>query len=389
MDTKTGNKTQKALLILVTIVLIAGIAASCTLGALAVKRISGQEARIAELSNTLNAINGGEEEAVTQEDDVAVGGEYYIRSTLPISDAYKSGSTTALGEKQAETLSMASDVLGEIIKDNMTAYEKEKAVYDWMCANLSHEGGVTVVVPTASEYSAEPYGVLKYGQAVCVGFATTFRMFMQMLDIDCMVVHNSYHSWNLVRLDDGEWYHVDIYSDVGSGRCANFNMTDEMASTGHEWDRDFFPAANGLEYCYAYTNAVALDDIYSLPALVRETVEQKPAPNLYFLIEGLNKQGQQVLGELISRTADAVADYAAANGRDMWMDHSISLLEGQLLVALNIVEYDTEDVEPEPGLGEEEYRLIDEAINGAFGDTPGDIEAEGWLESPAEAEVAV
>ena len=152
---------------------------------------------------------------------------------------------------------------------------------------------------------------------------------------------------------------------------------------------DFFPAANGLEYCYAYTNAVALDDIYSLPALVRKTVEQKPAPNLYFLIEGLNKQGQQVLGELISRTADAVADYAAANGRDMWMDHSISLLEGRLLVALNIVEYDTEDVEPEPGLGEEEYRLIDEAINGAFGDTPGDIEAEGWFDSPAEAEVAV
>ena len=141
---------------------------------------------------------------MTQEDDVAVGGEYYIRSTLPISDAYRSGDASALDARQAETLSMASAVLEEIIVEGMTDYEKEKAVYDWMCANLGHEGGVTTVVPTASEYSAAPYGVLKYGQAVCVGFATTFRMFMQMLGIDCMVVHNSYHSWDLVSLD-GEW----------------------------------------------------------------------------------------------------------------------------------------------------------------------------------------
>ena len=124
---------------------------------------------------------------------------------------------------------MASAVLDEIITDGMTPYEKDLAVYDWMCANLGHEGGVTVVIPTAPEYSAEPYGVLKYGAAVCVGFATTFRLFMQMMDIDCMVVHNSYHSWNLVNLD-GEWYHTDIYSDVDRGNYANFNMTDEMCS---------------------------------------------------------------------------------------------------------------------------------------------------------------
>ena len=94
--------------------------------------------------------------------------------------------------------------------------------------------------PTAPEYSAEPYGVLEYGAAVCVGFATTFRLFMQMMDIDCMVVHNSYHSWNLVNLD-GDWYHTDIYSDVGRGNYANFNMTDEMCSNGHNWDNNLLP----------------------------------------------------------------------------------------------------------------------------------------------------
>lgn len=375
----TGVKTRRALFSALAALLLVGIIASCALGALALQRISSQAEELEALSSALKSALGKESETVTQEDDVAVGGEYFIRSTLPISDAYKSGDASALDERQAETLRMASGVLEEIISDGMSDYEKEKAVYDWMCANLNHEGGVTVVVPTASEYSAEPYGVLKYGQAVCVGFATTFRMFMQMLGIDCMVVHNSYHSWDLVKLD-GDWYHVDIYSDVGSNGYANFNLTDEMASGGHEWDRGFFPAATGLRYCYAYTNAVPLSDIYTLPALVRESVEQRPAQNLYFLADGLDKDAQLSLGELISRTGDAVAEYAGANGRDMWMDYHMNLAEGKTLISLNFVEYDTE--EPAPELGDADYERIDEAVNGAFGDVLGGYtEDVDWIDA--------
>ena len=241
----TAKRGVHPLIIAISAVLALGIAASCTLSALALRSVSAQEEAVTELRDTFNGLVSGGEEAVTQEDDVAVGGDYWIRSTLPISDAYKSGDASALSEKQAETLEMASEVLGGIITEGMTVYEKEKAVYDWMCSNIHHEGGITVVVPTASEYSAEPYGVLKYRQAVCVGFATTFRMFMQMLDIECKVVHNSYHSWDLVRLDDGEWYHVDIYSDAGRGDYANFNMNDELASGGARLGPRFLPRGRG------------------------------------------------------------------------------------------------------------------------------------------------
>ena len=136
MDTKTVNKTQKMLIVILALVLVAGIAASCTLGALAIQRISGQAEQITQLGETLSAVVGSNSDTVTQEDDVAVAGEYYIRSTLPISDAYKSGDTSALDSKQLETLNMASKVLDEIITDGMTPYDKELAVYDWMCANL-------------------------------------------------------------------------------------------------------------------------------------------------------------------------------------------------------------------------------------------------------------
>ena len=385
METTTGNKTTRTALIIVSVLLVIGLAASCTLGALALSRIDSQAAKITELSSTLASAIGSNSDTVTQEDDVTVGGQYMIRSTLPISDAYKSGDTSALDEKQLETLNMASKVLDEIITEDMTPYDKEKAVYDWMCANLAHEGGVTVVIPTAPEYSAEPYGVLKYGAAVCVGFATTFRLFMQMMDIDCMVVHNSYHSWNLVNLD-GDWYHTDIYSDVGRGNYANFNMTDEMCSNGHNWDTNFFPAANGLTYCYAYRSAQELTDIYTLPAAVREVLDADNVRNLYFIMDA-DKHTQQVVSALLGSTDSAFMTYAEQNGREMWMEYNMQAVNGKVLLSINITDYSDVSEEPTEELTEEEYARIGEAVTGAFGDVYSEYDSgeTGVLEDMPEA----
>lgn len=42
----------------------------------------------------------------TKEDGVTIMGQYTIRSTLPISDAYRSGNTSGLDSKEKETLDM-------------------------------------------------------------------------------------------------------------------------------------------------------------------------------------------------------------------------------------------------------------------------------------------
>ena len=385
----TAKRGVHPLIIAISAVLALGIAASCTLSALALRSVSAQEEAVTELRDTFNGLVSGGEEAVTQEDDVAVGGDYWIRSTLPISDAYKSGDASALSEKEAETLEMASEVLGGIITGGMTVYEKEKAVYDWMCSNIHHEGGITVVVPTASEYSAEPYGVLKYRQAVCVGFATTFRMFMQMLDIECKVVHNSYHSWDLVRLDDGEWYHVDIYSDAGRGDYANFNMNDELASGGHDWDRDFFPAAEGLEYCYSYQNAEPLEDIFALPQYVREALDAGGSRNLYYLTPSSDAQAQSDAAEMLSRLSDAANAYGMGQGRDLYIDYNAQLMGDGLLLSVLITDY-SELEDPDETMADVER--IDEAISEAFDGawTGGDGSGIDWdyvIDAEAETEV--
>ena len=85
----------------------------------------------------------------TTEDNVKImNGEYEILSTTQISDAYKSGNTSGLSKKDQETLEMAKAVLEEVITDDMTtAYDKEKAIYDWMTSKLNYDTGVLQVIP--------------------------------------------------------------------------------------------------------------------------------------------------------------------------------------------------------------------------------------------------
>ena len=169
------------------------------------KFIDGQLERQAKEAETKN---------LYQEDGFLIGNEYEIRSTKVVSDAYLKGDDSNLKEEDKQTLKMASAILNKIIKNGMNNYEKELAVYNWMYQNIKQGSGSTVQLPGTSRNAYTPYHVLNGKNAVCVGYATTFRLFMNMLGMDCHIVHNDYHSWDLVQLDDQEWYQVDIYTDV-------------------------------------------------------------------------------------------------------------------------------------------------------------------------------
>ena len=223
-----------------------------------------------------------------QEDGYKVGGQYEIRSTKDISDAYKSGDDSKLSDADKETLKTASDILKKIIKDGDSDYQKELAVYEWMYENIGQGQSTVVTLPAASGSDFTPQGVLVSKQAVCVGYATTFRMFMQMLGMDCHIVHNDYHSWDLVKLDDGNWYHVDIYTDVsGKSEFQNFNMTDATAKTGYDWDTAALPAADGIRYTYAVQSNTKVSDLTSVVARVKKEVDKKASErrSQYFSFE--------------------------------------------------------------------------------------------------------
>ena len=174
---------------IVAVILAAGIVGSTTISAFNLVTLKSY---IAEQKK--------EENPETTEDYVKIADNYEIKPTTNISDAYKSGDTSKLTDKEKETLDMAKKAIKDMkITDSMSDFEKEKAVYDWMTKKLQQDSGALTVIPSTQEDCDNPYGVLKYHNAVCVGYATTFRMFMQMMGIECKVERRLVHYRYLFR----------------------------------------------------------------------------------------------------------------------------------------------------------------------------------------------
>ncbi len=366
METETKPRGRAALIVLLSL-LTAGMVACVTLTALAV--VNGQES----LRLIQENVAGSEEQ--TQEDDVRIAGSYMIRSTTHISDAYLSGDASQLTDKDKETLDMASKALDEIIKDGMSDYEKEKAVYEWMTQNLQQDRGLLTVIPRTQADCDNPYGVLKYHNAVCVGYATTFRLFMQMLDIPCKVVHNTerYHSWDLVQLD-GEWYHTDIYSDSGSGNYSHFNMNDAILSrNGQSWDTDFYPSANSLKYNLAYQEAKDGIDVYEIPAKMREALDDEDTGMFSFRYgRDFTEHEAQLANNMLSQIQEMIWNTEAY--QRMGINYYFCPVDDGYLLVVSIERPLDEQSEE---LTDEEREKASEAVQEAFQDVTEGGEPDG------------
>lgn len=300
------------------------------------------------------------------EDGFKVGGEYEIRSTTHISDAYKSGDDSQLSEEDKETLELAGAVLDEVIEDGMSDYEKELAVYLWMVRNIGGSSSGVIGRPGMSRSAFTPHDVLTSRNAVCVGYATTFRLLMNMLGMEVHIVHNEYHSWDLIQLD-GDWYHVDVYSDAHGTLYGNFNMTDQMCNAGHSWDESALPEAKSVKYSPAVQNSVEVDDISAIPALLKASLEEREGAVFYRfktpLTEEENSAVEFLVSELDMVFSGMLEDYYYF--RAMWYpDEDGNDILGMLLEA----DWDDEDGEDDTRIdaSSPEGKAIIQAIAEAF-----------------------
>lgn len=342
-----------------------------------------------------------EQKDETSEDFVKIAEQYEIKPTTAISDAYKSGDISELDDKQKETLDMAKAALEEMdIKDDMTNFEKERAVYDWMTTSLQQDRGALTVIPRTQEDCDNPYGVLKYHNAVCVGYATTFRMFMQMLDIECMVEHNTekWHSWNLVKLDD-DWYITDIYSDAGQNNYAHFNMTDDMWGRQQNWDHSYFPAATSMKYNMTYREKVEVDGIYDVVTAMRQAMNEKRSAVMIQFKEEITEEKAQIINAITTAVDNALM---AGSYKDMpyclntwnWIQDPE---DDRYIFCVYMAGYNS-DNSLNGNVSEEEQQKIQEIVNKAFedlaaptgdvptGDVPIDETPAGVNEVPAGAD---
>lgn len=186
-----------------------------------------------------------------------------IYDTTAIRAAWAEGDPSGLSDYDRDIYDRAKQVLDELLKNGMSDYEKEVAIYSWIVQNVNYDWTHQDRMKETPRESFTPYGGLVNHTAICLGYATTFQLLCDLAGVECVTVvgaahmSSSDHGWNMVRLS-GEWYCVDVTWDanmreqIGLGQQEYwnyFNITsDDMANSDHQWDYANVPEATAEDY---------------------------------------------------------------------------------------------------------------------------------------------
>lgn len=185
-----------------------------------------------------------------------------------IISAWTSGDREGLPPEDLAILSVL-DGIPALTDPDLSAYDRELALHDWMLEWAEYDPGAlsSGAVGEPIPHNDNPYGFLLGKRGICLGYASTFQLFMDLTGIECITVHGtshqntSEHAWNLVKLD-GEWYAVDTTWDdpvtsmpfplPDETTHMYFNVTsDYLRKHDHQWDETAFPEAEGAALAWA------------------------------------------------------------------------------------------------------------------------------------------
>ncbi len=185
-----------------------------------------------------------------------------LYDTSAIILAWKSSDPSMLGDDELAIYRRCQEVLGELLKEDMSDLEKETAIYGWMVQNVNYDYSHQDTIAVTPQASFTPYGGLVNHKAVCLGYATTFQLLMDLAEVECITVVGAAflseedHAWNMVRLN-GSWYCVDVTWDANYREQLGlnhlnwlyFNVTsDDMALSNHQWDYSAIPEATATDH---------------------------------------------------------------------------------------------------------------------------------------------
>ncbi len=103
-----------------------------------------------------------------------------------------------------------------LTKSNDTAYRLALAYHDFICDAINYayddDGN-----PSDEAWAHNILGILQEKGAVCESYAKTFQVLLNYSGIENLFVTGTTdggsHAWNLVKLDDGNWYWCDLTFD--------------------------------------------------------------------------------------------------------------------------------------------------------------------------------
>lgn len=198
-----------------------------------------------------------------------------LYDTAPILEAWESGDESGLGEKDSAILACCREILEDCVSEDMSDFEKELSLHDALVRLGRYDRAVyNASTPKGLPDNTNPYGLLVEGYGICLGYATSFQLLMDLVGVECITVvgassdSTSDHAWNMVCLE-GEWYCVDpTWNDATSmehvpekewARTHHiyFNVTsDFMRETDHQWDYAAVPEATATRFFWDGSGAL-------------------------------------------------------------------------------------------------------------------------------------
>ena len=202
---------------------------------------------------------------------------------------------------QQDSLKKAAEIADTIITKDMSDYEKEVAINQYLCDNAQYNQQImdyinedgTISQEAVKEFanSFTPYGVLVENLGVCESYAEAFQLVAREAGLESIIVTGTLdgvnHEWNRVQLDD-KWYTLDVTNNdnefVSNALC---NLSDEVAS--EILKENDVTLIN--DYIQRYTADDMKNEYYTVNGLYTEDAQKAKE----MLAEGLKENGKAVV----------------------------------------------------------------------------------------------
>lgn len=214
-----------------------------------------------------------------------------------------------LKEKYDKLMMQADLIISSIITDEMTDYEKEKAIHDYIIETTRYDE--QNLWPVESHTA---YGALVNGVAVCDGYAESFDLLLKRVGIKSKLIYGTLdgelHAWNLVEINNNQYF-VDVTSNDPTNNDENymnytfFNVPFDFMRISHDFKEDY-PSVNSIEDNYFYRNDLYFNTIEAVNNFIySELSKNSEETRINFMLAKENIKEQINIEEIVSKFLSA------------------------------------------------------------------------------------
>ena len=227
--------------------------------------------------------------------------------------------------KVKAAINKARHVVAENINMDMSEFDKEKILHDYIINNTRYDYG-NYTSDTLSDDAFEEYGSLLSGYAVCEGYAETMELLCDLSGIECIIATGKTetdgiiqgHAWNIVKIEN-EYYHVDCTNDDPVTKDGSqiltycyFNLTDDEMMKVATWNKALYPTCDSTKNSYYYKYNMVADNREAFDRVLTEELEKRSSV-IELKVTDYSKSTYSNISDLIFRTKSVLKYYYTVN----------------------------------------------------------------------------